>query len=51
MADSALIAHVDTSKITRQDLALIPTPAGTATNAAVSRGPDPVSGEYPTTSG
>ena len=35
MADSALIAHVDTGKITRQELALLPTPAGTATRQVV----------------
>jgi hypothetical protein len=35
MADSALIAHVDTGKITRQELALLPTPASTATHQVI----------------
>jgi hypothetical protein len=35
MADSVLIAHVDTSKITRQELALLPTPAGTETHKVI----------------
>src|SRR5689334_15590519 len=35
MADSALIAHVDAGKITRQELALLPTPAGTTTHQVI----------------
>ena len=35
MSDSVLIAHIDTSKITRQDLALLPTPAGTETHKVI----------------
>src|ERR1041385_7302734 len=35
MSDSVLLAHVDTGKITRQDLALLPTPAGTATHQVI----------------
>jgi hypothetical protein len=35
MAESQLIAHVDTGKITRQDLALLPTPAGTSTHQII----------------
>jgi hypothetical protein len=35
MSDSALIAHVDTGKITRQELALLPTPAGTETHQVI----------------
>ena len=35
MADSALIAHVDTGKITREQLALLPTPSGTATHQVI----------------
>jgi hypothetical protein len=35
MADSVLIAHVDTGKITRQDLALLPTPPGTDTHKVI----------------
>ena len=35
MADSVLIAHVDTSKITRQELALLPTPVGTETHKVI----------------
>ena len=35
MSDSVLIAHIDTSKITRQDLALLPTPAGTETHQVI----------------
>lgn len=35
MSDSALIAHIDTGKITREQLALLPTPAGTATHQVI----------------
>lgn len=35
MSDSVLIAPVDTGKITRQDLALLPTPVGTATDQVI----------------
>src|ERR1043166_7140425 len=35
MPDSALIAHVDTGKITRQELALLPTPVGTETHQVI----------------
>jgi hypothetical protein len=35
MSDSALIAHVDTGKITREELALLPSPAGTATHKVI----------------
>jgi hypothetical protein len=35
MSDSALIAHVDTGKITRQELALLPTPPSTPTHQVI----------------
>jgi hypothetical protein len=35
MAHSTLVAHVDTEKITRETLALVPTPAGTATHKPI----------------
>src|SRR5580658_10264824 len=35
MSDSVLIAHVDTERIDRNQLALMPTPAGTATHKVI----------------
>jgi len=35
MPESALIAHVDTERITREQLVLMPTPAGTDTHKVI----------------
>jgi len=35
MADSVLIAHADTGKVGRQELALLPAPTGTETHKVI----------------